>query len=594
MEPRNVERPPPFQPSNIELVAKDDSTISGVSVYSGRAEVTRIFKFKVQTGQNQITVNGLPSVLDQESLRVQGRGAATIHDVTISRIPRLPVPTTSPTLTALQAKKERIVMALARCKKGIASLETYLATLHVQYIDVTQLRKVVKEYDATAEELDNQRLELQKELADVDKKLEDERTKLAGTGFDEKLNLRAVIGVFADSESEVEITLIYAVHGASWNAGYDIRVDMQAKEEPVTLIYKAGITQNTGEDWGDISLTLETATPTFGVGVPALDPWNLSIYKPEPIMLASQAAPPPPRWSMAPRAGRGGFGKSALVPHEATYAESYREPSIIAHRELEVSSKGNVSATFQVPGLISIPSDGVAHNVTIVQLKLNAKMSWVCVPKKDTKTHLSAKIKNASQYTLLRGTASVYMDGSFISRSEVPAVSPDESFDCALGLDPSIRITYHPRVKKQSQSGFVTKTANHVFTQNITIFNTKSMAIDNVRIVDQIPVSEDAQIQVRLINPSLSSALITGSRDSATASMIEAVRKPVPISKGVTALWDGADEPEVDGETLGRNGKLNWVCSVPPQSKVNLVLQWEVVVPARTDILGLALAVCYP
>jgi hypothetical protein len=58
-------------------------------------------------------------------------------------------------------------------------------------------------------------------------------------------------------------------------------------------------------------------------------------------------------------------------------------------RHLEVTKgKGNVSATFQVPGMINIPSDGVAHNVTIAELKLAASMSWVCVPKKDMKVHL--------------------------------------------------------------------------------------------------------------------------------------------------------------------------------------------------------------
>jgi hypothetical protein len=43
---------------------------------------------------------------------------------------------------------------------------------------------------------------------------------------------------------------------------------------------------------------------------------------------------------------------------------------------LDVSSKGNVSATLRVPRLINIPSDGQAHNVTIVQLKLDASMIW--------------------------------------------------------------------------------------------------------------------------------------------------------------------------------------------------------------------------
>jgi hypothetical protein len=69
-------------------------------------------------------------------------------------------------------------------------------------------------------------------------------------------------------------------------------------------------------------------------------------------------------------------------------SESSIQPTF-QHRRLDVSSKGNISATFQVPGLISIPSDGIIHNVTIAMLNLNATMSWVCVPKKDTKTHLN-------------------------------------------------------------------------------------------------------------------------------------------------------------------------------------------------------------
>ena len=126
----------------------------------------------------------------------------------------------------------------------------------------------------------------------------------------------------------------------------------------------------------------------------------------------------------------------------------------IRNRGLVVSSKGNITATFSVPGLITIPSDGASHNVTITELQLDAEMSWISVPKKSPKAHLTvrslhfyfpysgsysmdmlvqAKVKNESEYTFLSGIASVYVDGSFISRSDVPAVSPQESFDCPLG-----------------------------------------------------------------------------------------------------------------------------------------------------------------
>ncbi|KAF8057091.1 hypothetical protein FPV67DRAFT_1611316 [Lyophyllum atratum] len=567
METTDAEHPPPFQPTNeIELVSKEHSKITGVSGYSGRAE------FDVQTGQNQVTVTGLPNVLDQDSLRVEGHGAATIHNVTISSTPRPTPPTTSPGLTVLQSRKAKTLKALERCKKSITALESYFATMHSQHINVMQVGKVMKEYEATAGELDGRVLDLEKELSDVEAEIAEERTKLGGKALEDHLGIQVAIGVFAEVEGEVEIALIYAVYGASWNAGYDIRVDMKAKEEQVMLIYKAAITQSTGEDWNDVSLTLETATPTFGVSVPTLDPWNLSISKPAPPI----RAPPPAPVPISPPG-------MVYLSASANFVESEQSapplPRVIPHSTLAISSKGNVSATFEVPGLITIPSDGVAHNVTIVQLKLNATMSWVCVPKKDTKTHLSAKIKNASQYTLLSGTGSVYVDGSFISRSKVPAVSPDESFNCALGLDPSIRITYHPQTKKQSKSGFYTKTTTHVLSQHITVFNTKTSPIDGVRILDHIPVSEDARIQVNLINPPLTRPSVSSGSSSVgpSSSALEGARKPVAVGKG---------DVDVDGERVGRDGKVGW-------GKVNLLLQWEVVVPARTDVVGMMLAVCY-
>ena len=64
------------------------------------------------------------------------------------------------------------------------------------------------------------------------------------------------------------------------------------------------------------------------------------------------------------------------------------EITMARHWLTVLKAKGNVSATFQVPGVISIPSDGDVHNVTITELKLSASMSWVCIPQVDTKVHL--------------------------------------------------------------------------------------------------------------------------------------------------------------------------------------------------------------
>ena len=230
-DPLPVETPPAFQPADaIQLNSVQDSKIIGVSVYAGRAEVTRLFKFNVQTGQNQVIVNGLPSVLDQDSLRsvlvvpnrepscmmpprlfcrVEGRGAATIHDVTISNIPTPAPPTTSLALDALMHKKDLALKAQERCQKSRASLKSYLDSLRVQHISMSQLGQSVDDYDATAEKLDLRALDLQKQLKDIDKEAAVERAKLTESNFNEKLSLRAAIGLFVESGDEVEMALIY-------------------------------------------------------------------------------------------------------------------------------------------------------------------------------------------------------------------------------------------------------------------------------------------------------------------------------------------------------------------------------------------------
>lgn len=219
-----------------------------------------------------------------------------------------------------------------------------------------------------------------------------------------------------------------------------------------------------------------------------------------------------------------------------------------------------------------------------------------------------ARVTNASEYVFLRGTASVYLDGSFISRSAVPDVSPLESFDCPLGcvgfvcphsrltisysLDPSVRITYHPVQKKLSQTGFYNKSNIHIYTQRLTIHNTKNIPLLNLKLVDQVPISEDSQIEVKLISPALT--LVGTGAQSASDPRSSGFKQPtstvpsqITVQPGVLAQWDGADEPDLDLDSLGKEGKFNWLVSVPAQGKVSLALQWEVTIPSKVQVVGM-------
>src|ERR1700678_3966137 len=66
-------------------------------------------------------------------------------------------------------------------------------------------------------------------------------------------------------------------------------------------------------------------------------------------------------------------GRRYRTPDSRSDSTSQLEyyPESITNRDFLVSSKGDINASFSVPGLISILSDNDSHNVTIIQLPLD-------------------------------------------------------------------------------------------------------------------------------------------------------------------------------------------------------------------------------
>ncbi|KAG6826955.1 hypothetical protein H0H92_013768 [Tricholoma furcatifolium] len=581
-----TEQPSSQAVNHIELVSVENSTIDRVNVYSNRAEVTRGFSVDVKKGSYQVIITGLPNALDHASVRIECQSAAmSIGDVAISMV-RRPVPPSapSPVISNLTSKKEKGTKELERTRKMRASLEDYLnlSNMKLEQISVTQMRDFITEFKARAEELDNRILQLEPELREIEDQIKFEREGIVGKSRpNDKLNNRIVIRASAHEEGKVDMKLTYgafnfpsilgleidfvfkAVNSASWIASYDIRVGTEASEPgSVKLTYKAVITQTTGEDWTEVpEMLLHTTIPAFGAALPKFDSWGLSIYK-------AQASRTKPESEL--------FSPTQPLPR-ARKADS----SQTAHRMME----GAASEAIQMEGPITVLSDGVARNLTIISSKeLEGILSWICVPKKDTKVHFSAKIKNTSEHTFLNGEGNIYVGSTFTSRSRIPNVSPQESFDCSLGVDPLIRVTYHAYKQSRSERRFFSKNKRHVFKQLVTVHNMKDIAI-NAYIGEQVPVSEDEQIQVTIVAPET----IRSQLQKTELKTEEGWSNGMVVRKNKTqAVWEGADEVrDEDTDMLEKNGRFFWVCEIQPQGKVDLRSHWEVVAPAQEKILGL-------
>ena len=58
-----------------------DLSCDKVVVYQDRAEVKRLIKTKLLKGENELVINNVSTNIDQDSVRVEGLGDATVLDV---------------------------------------------------------------------------------------------------------------------------------------------------------------------------------------------------------------------------------------------------------------------------------------------------------------------------------------------------------------------------------------------------------------------------------------------------------------------------------------------------------------------------------
>jgi len=282
-------------------------------------------------------------------------------------------------------------------------------------------------------------------------------------------------------------------------------------------------------------------------------------------------------------------------------------PRFMAHAGSKVTgSREGFSSAFVIDGLSNIPSDTdestESHKVTISVVELqNVDLEWVTVPKQSPSVFLKARVKNTSEYTFLSGQASIFMNNNFVAKSSIPAVSPLESFSVSLGIDSSVRVTYHPQTKKISNptGGFISAArVSTTFHQSISVKNARPLPLSRLVVKDQVPISTHAQIRVTVFDPQLPEVhsskagggtikASSAANASAGSSSASALKEVVVGGNGdVRARWartseesEGMNVAGSNGGDVNTEGLMEWICRVDANSAVDLKLGWEVNVP---------------
>lgn len=158
------------------------------------------------------------------------------------------------------------------------------------------------------------------------------------------------------------------------------------------------------------------------------------------------------------------------------------------------------SATFTIAAPADIPSDNNPHKVTIAMANIAVKLSYTSVPKLTGDTYLTASAENTTEYPFLAGTASVFLDNSFVATTPMKSVFPNEEFSSYLGTDAGVKVARKLVRDFTESTGLLTKKTKRSFEYLITVENEKKVPID-LAVKDQIPVPNDEKVVVEVESP---------------------------------------------------------------------------------------------
>ena len=363
----------------------------------------------------------------------------------------------------------------------------------------------------------------------------------------------------SDCVQSVQVLVSYVVSNASWSSLYHLRVSIQ--ESSVQVHYFGQVKQWTGEDWVNTYISLSTASPSKGGNPPQLDPHNIARYYP-PVFGAMRMS--------APYSGRYHYDDDDEDDEDLDTREEFEQLDFCGEqkkerfrtitqappmRPVEISKSqlqtGLFIQTFDVLRPASIPSDSTEHKVSVSVIDLESSFENVCIPEESSNVYLVAKATNTSEYPLLSGPSSVFMDNNFISKSALKSVSPGEEISCSLGVDPLVRVSLKAGDSYQShQAGWISKgTVSEEYSKVTCVKNTKKSPI-SVKVVESVPVSEDERVKVHLLEPVCARAGVK-----------------VGVSGGGSVM-------------LNEKNHLEWCMQVQPTSQRKFLLNYVVEYPA--------------
>ncbi|MBL8003195.1 MAG: mucoidy inhibitor MuiA family protein [Flavobacteriales bacterium] len=467
------------------------SKVSGAKVFLNGAQVSRTASATIPAGPSTLVFTGLTQSLDPMSIQVSGKGGFGILSVN-HRINYL---TESP-------KKKEIEELQARIKQleHDWNIENGLQQVWVNEEQLLLKNSQVggQQSGLTAAQLQavndyvRERMKAMKAgwLAQEEKKqvIGQEADKLRQQlaqlqGQTPRPTSEIVVEIDAPAEVAATFVLTYFANGAGWTPAYDLRA--KSVGQPIELLMKAQVVNNTGEDWNKVELGLSSGNPTQGGVMPQLNPWVLE----QPYVLETISSRGARAYDMKAPAAAPSVAEGAVTMNKYEDMPATLEvANTVVYRTTTVE--------FAIDAPFSIPADGMAHTVAVKTHSVPATYKHYCTPKLDKDAFLYARTTGWEDLNLLPGQANVFFEGTYVGQSYLDLSRPQDTLAISLGRDKGVVVE---RVRRKGADDKAVVGTKRTVTRgwDLTVKNNKGTSVD-LEIVDQYPLSPRSEIEVKL------------------------------------------------------------------------------------------------
>ncbi len=474
--------------SLLSLSARDgqktvNSVATEVKVFFNGAQVMRTGEFNLDKGVSILIFEGLSQHINPATISVNGIGNFTILDVNHS-INYLRVQEKSPEVKLLEDSL-KILQDKAEFEMGMLWVAKEEESLFLANKDIggtqtgvraTDIKEAADLFRTRLKEIKIKQIELGRKIKLLEESILRIRNQLDILhGITTQPTSEISVRVTSPAQSTGAIELNYYTEGAGWIPIYDLRA--KSINEPVELVSKANVFQNTGETWDNVKLSVSSANPIQSGVSPILHPWHLGFYEPPGIELRQNK-----------------FASEDINIRGNVSALNEEAVNALGMADFTTVIETQTSFEFLIALPYTLPSDNQKHIVELQKIKFPVEFEYLCIPKIGSEAFLISKITGWENHNLLPGEIQLFFDDTFVGNSMLLPDVTNDTLHISLGRDKGISVK-RTRLPEFTERRFLGQNREDSRGWEIVARNNKSEPVKLV-VKDQIPVSTNKDIEV--------------------------------------------------------------------------------------------------